>query len=115
MYLKGNRQEKEWRGTESNRRRRDFQSLALPTELPRLSLMTCFRSSHSINSSLVKVNGENSLMEKSGASTPSILAKALPRSTMGFGCRGTCAVTDYTFLIKCPGNREAYNSEIEIG
>ena len=25
----------EWRGTESNRRRRDFQSLALPTELPR--------------------------------------------------------------------------------
>jgi hypothetical protein len=54
-------------------------------------------------------------MEKSGASTPSILAKALPRSTMGFGCRGTCAVTDYTFLIKCPGNREAYNSEIEIG
>ncbi len=25
----------EWRGTELNRRRRDFQSLALPTELPR--------------------------------------------------------------------------------
>jgi hypothetical protein len=24
-----------WRGTELNRRRRDFQSLALPTELPR--------------------------------------------------------------------------------
>ena len=30
-----NKGEKEWRGTESNRRRRDFQSLALPTELPR--------------------------------------------------------------------------------
>ncbi len=27
-----------WRGTELNRRRRDFQSLALPTELPRLDV-----------------------------------------------------------------------------
>ena len=34
-YLVKIRGKKKWRGTESNRRRRDFQSLALPTELPR--------------------------------------------------------------------------------
>ena len=39
-----------WRGTELNRRRRDFQSLALPTELPRLDVKKSeIKSSGSIN------------------------------------------------------------------
>ncbi len=48
-----------WRGTESNRRRRDFQSLALPTELPRRVLEPCrFFSELSIVLLLDKVNYE---------------------------------------------------------
>ena len=49
--------EGEWRGTESNRRRRDFQSLALPTELPRpLGKSQVLDSGISINSLTSNVN-----------------------------------------------------------
>lgn len=58
FYLKQwGKENSKWRGTELNRRRRDFQSLALPTELPRLDVKkTITKSSESINLSPYFVN-----------------------------------------------------------
>jgi hypothetical protein len=50
-------EKREWRGAESNRRRRDFQSLALPTELPRHCVEELrFQAAISIFSHRSKVN-----------------------------------------------------------